>query len=148
MAKGKKDPSKTEKKPRANTKKADEPQELRLTQLERVELNLCERDCELALKDIELANARIRNLTMDYHSKMSALKEQLKTAQVKSEQLVLIRNRKLAEIEHRLMQIEKGFSFTDYLEQEDGLLIRNDEKIGALDPTAGLSETGSDTVTA
>lgn len=126
-------------KAKTSSKKAKQPEELRLTQLERAELNLTERDWELSIKDIELADAKIRNLTMDFHQKMAALKDMLRNAKVKSEQLALIRNRKLAEIEHRLMRVQPGFSFKDYLEQDDGLLVKVDEKIPEANTTTGSS---------
>jgi hypothetical protein len=145
MAKGKE--KKPARKPAAK-KTAKEPEELRLTQLEQVELNLCERDWEMSLKDIELADARIRNLTMDFHQKQAALKDMKRNAQKKSEQMALIRNRKLAEVEFRLRKIDPDFSFKDYLEQDDGLLVRTEDKVAALDPTAGDSGDGGDSVTA
>lgn len=151
MAKAKKskedyiDKKATPKAKKSRAKKKKEPEELRLTQLEKVELDLCERDWELSLKEIELAEAKIRNLTMDFHSKQASLKEMKRTAQKKSEQLALIRNRKLAEVESRLRKIDKNFSFKDYLEQDDGLLILAEDKIASLDPTAN---DGGDTVEA
>lgn len=129
---------------RKKTKKSkgNGSEELRLTPLEQAELNLCERDWELSVKDIELSNAKIQNLTMDYHQKSTKLKDMLLTAQRKSEQLALIRNRKLSEIESRLRSVDEKFSFRNYLEQDDGLLVPNEDLIPELDPTAG---GGSDT---
>lgn len=112
-------------------------EELRLTQLEQVELNLCERDWELSLRDIELADARLRNLAMDFQQKKAQLISAKETAQAKSEQLARIRNTKLTEIQKRLQTIEPDFDFKDYLEQEDGLLIPTEDKILSMDPTAG-----------
>lgn len=135
-------------KPKKAQKQATIPEELRLTELEQVQLNLCERDWELSLKEVELVNAKIRNLTMDFHQKQAGLKEMLRTSQAKSQQLALIRNQKLAEIEARLRKINKDFSFKDYLEQDDGLLVPNEDMIASMDPTAGGDVDGGDTVTA
>lgn len=110
--------------------------ELRLTQLEQVELNLCDRDHELSVSNLELASAKLRNLEMDFQVKKSKLVDMIKVAKQKTEQLALIRNRKLSEIESRLRGIEPNFSFRDYLEQDDGLLVLAEDKIVALDPTA------------
>lgn len=126
----------------------EEKPELRLTRLEQAELNLCERDYELSMKEIDLANARIRNLTMDYHQKMASLKDMLRTQQQRSEQMALIRNQRLAEIEGRLRALDPKFSFKDYLEQDDGLLVPNEDKILELDQTAGGGGDGGDSVTA
>ena len=126
----------------------EEKPELRLSQLEQVELNLCERDYELSMKEIELVNARIRNLTMDYHQKTASLKDTLRMQQQRSEQMALIRNQKLAQIEGRLRDLDSGFSFKDYLEQDDGLLVPNEDKILELDPTAVGGGDGGDSVTA
>lgn len=150
MAKGKKETKKAA--PKKATKKAkapkkEEPKELRLTELERAQLDICERDVEIAHLNIENASAKLRNLEMDYLSKREQLRTRKRDAQAKYEQVVRIKNTKLAEVEFRLREIDSTFSFKDYLEQEDGTLIKAEDRIGALDPTAGDGE-GGDSVTA
>lgn len=124
------------KKPRRK-KSNGESKELRLTPLEQAELNLCERDWELSVRDIELADARLRNLAMDFQQKKAQLVSAKETAQAKSEQLARIRNTKLVEIQKRLQTIVPEFDFKDYLEQDDGLLIPSEDKILSMDPTSG-----------
>lgn len=135
MAKGKEKKGAAKKTaPKRKTKK-QEKEELRLKEIEIVHLDLCERDVELQRANIDLANARITNLTMDYHRKLEAQKQQLRDAQQKYEHLAVIRNRKLAEIEDRLKKIEPAFSFQDYLQQDDGTLVLAEDKVASLDPT-------------
>lgn len=122
--------------------KKKKPEELRITPLEHAELDLTERDWQLSLKDIELADAKITNLTMLYHQQVSSLKEQKRTAQTRSEHMCLVKNKKLSEVEFRLRTIKSDFSFKDYLEQNDGTLVLSEDIIGALDPTASEGEGG------
>lgn len=136
-----------EKAPEKAAEETPKVAELRLSPLEQAELNLCDRDYELSMKDIELANAKLRNLDMDYQTKKGKLVSILKSSQQRSEQLAMIRNHKLAEIEKRLRAIDENFSFQGYLEQDDGLLVPNEDKIASLDPTAG-DGNGGDSVTA
>ena len=135
-------PKKGEKAKKSSAKKSQKrPEELRLTQLEQVELNLCERDEEYMRLKVQTVDAQITNLTLNYHQNLTKLKEERRTAVAKAEQATLIRNKKLSEIEHRLAKLQPGFNFRDYLEQDDGTLILAEDKIVSLDPTAEGSGT-------
>jgi hypothetical protein len=109
--------------------------ELRITELESAHLDITERDVELAAKDIELVNAQLRNLAMDYERKKKQLADRLEVARRKSEQVALIRNKVLSEIEMRLIGIDKDFSFKTHLQQEDGTFVREEDIVAAKDPT-------------
>lgn len=120
--------------------KPEEPEEkptLRVTELESVELTLCERDHEYAKLQHELSQNKLVQLTMEYSNNKSVLLAEIRSALEKVEQTRVIWNRKLGEVEKRLQAIDPDFLFKDYLEQGDGTLVREEDIIAAKDPTAG-----------
>lgn len=100
-----------------------EPEELRLTDLE---LALLERD-DLAVqgcaRDVELADTKLLALALEYQTTKAKLVDMRKNAKLKHEGLILQRNKRLAEIEQRLRELDPEFSFKDYTQQHDGTLV-------------------------
>ena len=103
--------------------------------MESLKLDITERDNEIAMKDIEICNTKLRNLALDYESKKKRIVDALESAKLKSEQTALIRNQVLAEIENRLRGIDKEFSFKTHLQQDDGTFLREEDVVAAMDPT-------------
>lgn len=128
------------KKKTARRKKASkangEAKELRLTELEMAEMTITERDHQLSLKDIELASAKLMNLTMEFQRKQSLLKQMVVDAQRKSEQAAKIKNGKMAEVDQRLRTIDPEFSFSTYIIKDDGTLVPEGEIIGSKESDA------------
>lgn len=107
--------------------------ELRLTELEMAKLDLTDRDYQISRQRIEICDAKLANLALDYDRKKKQLRQERTEAERKSEQTAIIRNTVLSEVEHRLRKIDKDFSFREYLQQDDGTFIREKEVVPELE---------------
>ena len=116
--------------------------ELRLTELEMAKLDLTDRDYQIARQRIEICDAKLANLSLDYDRKKTQLRQKRVEAERKSEQTAIIRNTVLSEVEQRLRKIDKDFSFREYLQQDDGTFIKETEVVPELE-----EETSEDLLT-
>ncbi len=111
------------------TEQVDLLQELRVTELEQVHFKLTDRDYELAQVQEQLIRAKLENLRNSYQQQKFQLEQGLKSAIHKVQQTAHIRNQVVKDAELRLREIDPNFSFKDYLIQDDGRLIPEEDLI-------------------
>lgn len=117
-------------KKRAKGKKAEQvdiPQELRVTELEQVHFKLTDRDHDLAKMEEQLVRAKLENLRNNYQQQKFQLEQALKSAIHKIQQTAHIRNQVVKDAELRLREIDPEFSFQNYLIQDDGTLVPEED---------------------
>ena len=110
-----------------------EEQELRLTELEMAKLDLTDRDYQIARQRVEICDAKLANLALDFDRKKTQLRQKRAEAERKSEQTAIIKNTVLADVESRLRKIDKDFSFREYLQQDDGTFVKESDVVPELE---------------